>query len=220
MIELFQTAFSPVNIPLSTLLILIVVYWSTVILGVMDINFLDFDLPDAGLESDIDGDLDAEFDGSFMRSVLAFFYVGEIPIMIILSILILFMWMVSMIANHHLNPTGSLIIGFPIFIGNFIISLFACKFFTMPLKKIFNVFEVDANASRSVIGRICIVKTTKLVNQLGQAEVNSKGAPIVLNVMAQSGCTFVQGEEAVVVEKNKENGVYIIAPIDLEKKLC
>ena len=46
MIELIQAAFSPVNLVLTVPLLLMVLYWITVILGVLDVEFLNVDLPD------------------------------------------------------------------------------------------------------------------------------------------------------------------------------
>ena len=55
MIELISIAFSPLNIVFTVLLILIVLYWITVILGVLDVDLFDIDF-------DTDVDVDAEVD--------------------------------------------------------------------------------------------------------------------------------------------------------------
>ena len=226
MIDLIQTAFSPVNAVVTVLLILNVIYWITVILGVLDVDFLDIDLPDSGLEidSDIDVDVDAagEIDmelghDSILRSVLHFFYIGEVPIMLLLSILILSMWALCMLGNHHFNPSSSFLLAMPVYVISLIASLVICRIFAMPLKKIYNMFNKDYNAPRKVTGRICIITTTSVSDKMGQAEVKTKGAPIVLNVISDSKHVFHKGDEAVVVAKDKEKGIYTIAPLDLEK---
>ena len=226
MIDLIQTAFSPVNAVVTVLLILNVIYWITVILGVLDVDFLDIDLPDSGLEidSDIDVDVDAagEIDmelghDSILRSVLHFFYIGEVPIMLLLSILILSMWALCMLGNHHFNPSSSFLLAMPVYAISLIASLVICRIFAMPLKKIYNMFNKDYNAPRKVTGRICIITTTSVSDKMGQAEVKTKGAPIVLNVISDSKHVFHKGDEAVVVAKDKEKGIYTIAPLDLEK---
>jgi hypothetical protein len=220
MLDVFQTAFSPVNAVITVLLMMNVIYWITVILGVMDVDFLDFDLPDSGLDVDVDaaGEIDMELGHySILRSVLHFFYIGEVPIMLLLSILILSMWTLCMLGNHYFNARGSLLVALPVHAVSLISSLVICRIFAMPLKKIYDMFNKDCNAPRKVTGRICIVTTTSVSDKMGQAEVKTKGAPIVLNVISDSKHVFHKGDEAVVVAKDKEKGTYTIAPLDLEK---
>ncbi|MHC4119307.1 MAG: hypothetical protein ACYSWO_17565 [Planctomycetota bacterium] len=226
MTELIQTAFSPVNVVLTVMLILNVVYWLTVILGLLDVDFLDIELPDSGLEvdSDIDVDLDAEGDvdmdishDGILNSVLHFFYIGEVPIMLLISILILSMWTLCILGNHYFNPLNSFIAALPVYATSLVASLAICRVFAMPLKKIHEVFNKDYNAPKKVIGRICIVTTTSVSDKMGQAEVKTKGAPIVLNVVSDSEHVFHKSDEAVVVNKDKEKGIYTIAPLDLER---
>ena len=66
------------------------------------------------------------------------------------------------------------------------------------------MFKKDYNAPRDVKGRICKVITTQVSEKMGQAEVPTKGAPILLNVVANGDHVFHKGDEAVVVEKNEE----------------
>ena len=221
MLEILQEALMPVNAVFTILLLLVLLYWIMVILGALDVSFLDMDF-DADFDADVDFDIDADVDmdvggGGILRALLLFFYVGEVPVMIIVSLLALTMWVVSVTGNHYFNPAGSLILGLPIFAATLFISALACKVIIMPMRKMFSVFEKDSNAPKKVIGRICTVVTTELKDNLGQAEVSTKGAPILLNVMAQQGCVFHKGDEAVVLEKDDKKGIYIIAPVDLEK---
>ena len=226
MLDVIQTAFSPVNAVITVLLIMNVIYWLTVILGVMDVDLLDFDLPDSGFEIDSDIDVDVDAAGeidmelghySILRSVLHFFYIGEVPIMLLLSILILSMWALCMLGNHYFNAGSSLLVALPVHAVSLMLSLVICRIFAMPLKKIYNLFNKDCNAPKKVMGRICIVTTTLVSDKMGQAEVKTKGAPIVLNVISDSKHVFHKGDEAVVVAKDKEKGTYTIAPLDLEK---
>lgn len=214
---LLTAAFMPVNLVVTVLLILVVLYWLMVIIGALDIDLFDFDL-DADVDADVDVDVDADVaGGGFLRGFLDFLYIGEVPIMILFSILILCMWMISMAANQLLNPMGSMLIGFPIFFGNLFVSVFITKVLFMPFKNLIKSFNEDGNATKQVIGRICVVTTTLVSDKMGQAEMSSKGAPVLLNVVAEGEHVFHKGDEAVVTGKNSVNGVYTIAPVDLEK---
>jgi hypothetical protein len=228
MIEVFQAAFSPVNLVVTVLLILNLIYWITVILGALDVDFLDVELFDSGLDAgpdvDVDMDVDAEGDldldmsqHSVLRSIMHFFYVGEVPIMLLSSILILSMWTLCMFGNHYFNPGSSFLLAVPVYAASLVGSLFICRIFAMPLKKVYDMFNKDYNAPRKVMGRICTVVTTSVSDKMGQAEVKTKGAPIVLNVVSDGERVFHKGDEAVIVGRDSEKGTYTIAPLDLEK---
>lgn len=216
MVELIQAAFSPVNLVFTVLLILIVTYWVTVIIGVMDVELFDVDLPDGDVDLDAEGNIDAEGSGMF-RSILQFFYVGEVPIMLLFSILILSIWAMGMIGNHYFNPANLMILALPVYGVSLIASLFVCKVIAMPIKKFYDMFNKDYNAPRKTMGRICTVVTSTVSDQMGQAEVKTRGAPIILNVVSDSDHVFHKGDEAVIVAHDKERGIYKIAEINLEK---
>ncbi|MBN1362778.1 MAG: DUF1449 family protein [Sedimentisphaerales bacterium] len=221
MAEFITAAFSPVNVLFTALLLLIGLYWITVILGVLDVNLFDIDLPDSGLEGDLDADAGADVDAEglgIFRSILHFFYIGEVPTMLLISVLVLSLWAFSMLGNYYFNPSGSLLVALPIFLVNLVVSAFVMKVCGLPLQRLYAMLNKDYNAPGDVIGRICKVTTLHVTqDRMGQAEVPTKGAPIVLNVLSQDDHEFVRGEEAVVVAKDSERGTYLIAPVDLEK---
>src|SRR5688500_13547879 len=99
MTEFVETAFAGVNVVYTTLLIIVLIYWCIVILGLLDIDSFD-------LDADVGGDLDVDAGaaghaGGF--SWLAFFNVGEVPIMFFASIVVLTMWVVSLQINLWLD---------------------------------------------------------------------------------------------------------------------
>ena len=250
--ELIQWAFSPVNVLFTGLLILVVLYWVTVILGALDIHIFDVDVSDSGghdvdvgdIGHDVDvdvGDMGHDVDAGgadhdvgaevdhhgaeavdagpgLWHSVLLFFGVGRVPMMVLVSVLVLSLWFVSMVANYYLNPGQSMLLSAPIFAANVFVSLMVLKTVSVPLRGLFKLFMTDANAPRPVIGRICIVITSRVSDRLGQAEVRGKGAPIVLNCRGDEGRVLKKGDEAIVVGLDKATGVYLIAPVELEKR--
>jgi hypothetical protein len=212
-VELLHMSLMPANIGATVFLAMILAYWLTVLLGALDLDFLDFDL-DADVDADLGSDLDVSvgvFDG-----MLAFFYLGKIPLMILLSIFALCLWVISIIANGYLNPSGSLALGLPLAVGNLIVSPFICKVICAPLARFFMALKKDPNAPADVMGRICRVTTSQVSAKMGQAEVSTSGAPILLNVVADGDHVFKKGDEAVVIGKDEKKGVHIIAPVNLE----
>jgi len=218
MSELLDVALMPANLVFTVLLGLVLLYWIMVILGALDFDFLDIDFDTDG-DVDVDMDADADMDiqgGGVLRSVLEFFYVGEIPVMVLVSVFALCLWVISVLANYYINPKGSLLLSLPILAGNLIVSCMLVKIMAVPLRKLFKSLEADPNATRNVMGRICKIVTTEVTNgRIGQGEIQSKGAPVLLNVMAESDHVFHKDDEALIVGQNKETGVYIIAPVDL-----
>ena len=220
MSELLHVAFMPENLVFTVLLLLVLVYWIMVILGALDFDFLDIDFDtDADVDMDVDMDAEADMDfqgGGFLRSVLEFFYVGEVPVMVLVSIFALSAWVVSILGNYYLNPKGSLLLLAPILVGNVIVSCMLVKIAAVPLRKLFKSLDTDPNATRSVMGRICRIVTTEVTStRIGQGEVTGKGAPVLLNVLAEGDHVFHKDDEAVITGKNKETGVYRVAPVDL-----
>lgn len=212
--EVLTEAVMPMNLVFTVMLGLVVIYWIMVILGALDVDFLDIDFDS---DVDIDADADVDFEGGgALRGLLEFFYVGEIPVMVLFSVLVLSLWTISVLTNHYVNPAGSMLIALPLAAGNLFVSCIVLKIIGVPLSRFFKSFETDANASRPVIGRICKIVTTEISgDRLGQGEMSSKGAPILINVKAEAGNVFKKGDEAVVLSKDPETGVYTIGPVDL-----
>ncbi|MBN1817348.1 MAG: DUF1449 family protein [Sedimentisphaerales bacterium] len=226
--EFIQAAFSGPNLLFTIFLLLMFLYWIMVIFGALDLGFLNVDA-DADADIDLDADADADMhldlegdadigDGGFLDGFLAFFYIGTIPFMVLLSVLALCMWSISILANWYLNPGGSVIVGFPIALGNVIVSVLICKVICFPLARFFAMFRKDYNAPRAVLGRIGRVITTEIsTGRMGQVEVSTDGAPIVLNAVTDGSHVFHKGDEVVIVKKEETKGVYTVAPVNLEE---
>ena len=157
--ELINAAFLPANLFFTLMLLMVCLYWVSVILGALDLDFLDVDF-DTDAELDLDLDVDGVVDigaagAGLFEGLLAFFYFGKIPVMILMSITILSMWTISMYANSFVNPTGNFILGIPVGLGSFFGSFFVCKIVCMPLARFFAMLKKDYNAPKAVKGRIC-----------------------------------------------------------------
>lgn len=220
MIEFVTAAFAPANALFTVLLLVLGLYWLLVILGALDIDLFHVELPNGDLDAgaDVDAEAGGAMDGvgpGLFRSVLHFFYVGEVPTMLLASIMVLSLWTFSMLGNHYLNPEGSGAMALAIFIGNFAVSTVVLKFVALPLRRFYLILNKDYNAPADVVGSVCTIVTTRVTAQkMGQAEVATKGTPLLLNVLARDGHAFQKGQEAVVVAKDDAKGVYRIAPVE------
>jgi hypothetical protein len=230
MTEFFTAAFAPVNVLFTALLLVVGLYWILVILGTLDIDLFHIHLPHGGTDFHVDGHVDVGHDvgghadghvegiePGIGHSILHFFYLGEVPTMLLVSIMVLSLWTFSMLGNHYLNPEGSMAMALAIFVGNFAISTVVLKFVALPLRTFYFILNKDYNAPGDVVGKVCQVVTTHVTREkMGQAEVPTKGAPLLLNVLAHDDHVFSRGEQALVVERDAAKGTYRIAPVKLE----
>jgi len=233
MTEFITAAFAPPNVLFTVLLLVCGLYWIMVILGVLDVDLFHIDVFDGGpdIHADLDLGADVHVDGDFHaetdidgvepgigHAILHFFYVGELPTMLLVSIMVLSLWAFSMLGDFYLNPEHSGTMAVAIAFGDLAVSTVVLRFVALPLRRLYILLNKDYNAPGDVVGRTCKVVTTHVTHEkIGQAEVPTKGAPILLNVLARDAREFKKGDEAVVVKKDGDKGIYLIAPIELER---
>lgn len=213
MIEVFQASFSPINLFYTIFLILMLLYWFTVILGALDVGFLDFDIDlDADVDVDVDVDMDADVEGGgvdagWFAAVLSFFNFGRIPFMIIMSFLALSMWMFSILTNHYFGQ-GSVGFALAMALPNLCVGLVATKLITSPLVPIFDKLDGSVEPV-DYIGQVCTIKLPASSTQLGQAEVSYEDSPLLINVKIKPDQSdpVLKGDQALVVGK-EDNGKF------------
>ncbi len=210
--ELLQLSVSAANLPFTILLGLVLLYWIGVILGALDIELFDLGLAVEG-GTDIDADAGALGGGGI--ALLQFFHVGTVPLSILLSFFILSLWIISIVANYYLG-SGSLLVVLLLLVPNVIASLFLTKLFTLPIRAIFRRLESESHEHEVVVGKICTVKTSRVDPRTGQAEVATGGAPLLLNVRTRGDEVLERGDEAIIVDYDTRDRVYMVRKLDIE----
>jgi hypothetical protein len=233
MIELYREAISPPNLLYTLLLGIVLIYWLTVILGALDLDFLDFDLDtdidvDVDLDVDVDVDMDVDTDvdvdadtdvdagggpGFFIQSA-AFFNVGSIPFMIFLSVLFLSMWTCSVLANYYIGNAYSWFF-WAFLIPNFIGSLFITKVLTMPFKSFHSKVNQEVISKKDLVGKICKVTLMASPDKSGQAEINFDDQNFRINVRSTGKESISKGSQAIIVEYDPDKNYYLISPFDI-----
>ena len=219
MMEFVQLCLTPVNVMFSLLLIGVFIYWGLFILGAVGLDLMDLDL-DLDLDSDVDTDINAtggQSSSSAFVSFLRFFNVGDVPMMVLLSVLIFSLWAVSIISNFYFNPGFSVLISVALFIPNFIASLFVTKVMTIPFCRLFHQANLGISAPTQILGKTCVITTSEVTPKFGQAQITQDGPPITLNVRCSDGSSFSKGDEAVITGHDKDTDTYQVVPFDLEK---
>lgn len=209
LIEFGQAAFHVVNLPATLLLLLVAIYWITVIVGVLDLSTLDIDLPD------MDGDVEmgGEVAHPAMDAFFEYFNIKHVPISIFVTFFALPFWAVSMILNELLHSRQVPILGLLVFAVNLGLSLHVAKALTWPMVPIFKQMKKDVSSKRELVGSRVVVTSSKADANFGQADIVEDGVPITLNVRTE-GEELLKGTEAVILHHNPEKDIYIISPME------
>jgi len=211
--ELIQLALHPFNIVYTMLLMISVLYWLTVIIGVLDINTLDFDL-DLDVDSDLEIDADIDADGEMnaaggIGGILQFFNFGKLPFMLIMTILTLSTWTISMLTNYHLG--GSTGFALAMIFPNLFVSLLITKAITTPLIPVFQRLDSGVEPIDYIgkTGRLTIPANTE---RIGQMEVIVDESPLLVNVImaSQQDESMAKGDEVVILGRSEERACYLI----------
>ena len=204
---LFEFALSGVNLIPTILLGLVIVYWITVILGLIDIDVLDFDI-------DLDLDVADGFDGS--QGLLAFLNLKDVPVMIVVSVFALVFWISSMLLGFLPIRPGGWMNGLCM-IPAVLISILLTKAATNPMKKLFQRDEKELMYQDTpIIGQIAVMNCSLDGDRLGQAEIMRDGASILIHVKADIiGETF-QKQEHVYVTRRDDSGIYYIVKCQIK----
>jgi hypothetical protein len=211
--ELIEITTQGFNLPITILLIMMLIYWLSVIFGLLDIDLFQFDLDvqvdaDGTIDMNANGDMDVEAGGSF-ASVLLYFNIGTVPVTVWLSFLIFTCWILTILETYYFNPGRLFIIGAAFAIPNLIAGMYVAKFACIPLKKVFSAMDSKAVTNRSLIGKRAIVSSSKIDKTFGQIQLKTDGAPITLNARTISETDIPKGA-IVVLTKEIEPGTFIV----------
>ncbi len=184
------------------------------------IGFLDMDSFDVDVDIDVDMDVDVDVDGpevgtagsvSWLNSVLIFFNLGQIPLMIFLSFLALPMWIASVATNYFLH-NDNFLISLLLLVPIFIVSLFISKILTTPFVKLFSTLTKGDVSIKSFIGKICRVNLVAKEDKKGQAELKMDGSSYLINTTTQKGVMISKGENALIIDYDENENCYLIEP--------
>ena len=210
-VEFFSFCFSWSNLLYSLILVVAVLYWSLVALGTLDLDFLEFDLDYPDLEAE--GALDS-LESSAMLGFLEWFNIGKVPLTIILSIAILFTWVLGIYSSFLLPELGTLIHNL-FFIPYFFVALLLAKYTTNPLRSVFIALGASANQAKNV-GSVGVLTADLAPGEISQLEVKIEGSPMKVNVKLAGQEKLEKGQQAIVISKDqtKGNNVYFVEPFD------
>lgn len=193
------------TLPATVLVGLCLLYWLSVILGVMDFDFLDFDL-DFEIGTEGASILDFGFIG------LRFLNIGEVPVMLWLSLFSLSMWMLSINFDSKVE-INTLLDYLPLALRNMGVSLVVTKLITQPFKGYFKF--TPPNEIETLLGQACHVTSSTVTERFGQAELETEGAPLKLHIRSEDE-TIQKGDLVRLTNYNTEKQVFYVVKINQE----
>jgi hypothetical protein len=182
-------------------------YWLLVAIGALEAQH--------GLETDTDADGDLDLDGhlgSWLSGVVHFINLGEVPIMVMLSVLALCLWTGSLIANFYFTDHQALL-ALACLVPNFLLSVLATRYLTLPLKQLFRMVRRAEGDEAPLVGRPCRITTSSANPSFGQAEVETGGAPLLIDVRTLDGVTLPRGTNAVIFRADVEQRIYYVVEV-------
>ena len=205
--ELLDFSVTGVNWIPTGMLLFCLVYWITVILGLFDMDTLDFDV-DLDVEVEVEAEIGAPANGfAWLNNVLVFFNLKYIPFMVWLTFLALPVWVgtvyITWLFGLH-SFLGGLVVYLPALFGG----LFLAKFLTWPLVKVFKALE--ENVPKDAVGKIGISKTSLEGSKKGQVEVATDGNPVLVMARAAEGKIINKGEQVLVIQFLEEENLYLV----------
>ena len=207
--EIIELSFEGMNYPFTILLVLVLLYWVTVFLGLLDLEFLDFNIEaDVDLGNDVDVDVCNDVDGGigdfmFLNNILEFLNIRYVPLMFFLSFFALSGWFVSIIGNRLLGD--NFILGLVLFLPNIVFSALIGKFFTQPFVKVFKKMKTQEMELRNAVGKIVTVTLGADDNKIGQGEIEVDNVTELIMFKCTAGTSLLKGNKALVIEMIDDN---------------
>src|SRR5262249_6408839 len=102
------------------------------------------------------GDKAGDLGAGFLIHALGFLNIGKVPLMFVISVLSLCLWVGSLIANHYFTG-GSAVLALAALVPNFILSVIATRYITMPFRPVFRMINREREDKIPVVGQHCTI---------------------------------------------------------------
>ncbi|HSR52097.1 MAG TPA: hypothetical protein VLV83_14795 [Acidobacteriota bacterium] len=218
----------------TVLLGLCLLYWLTVILGALDLDLFDSLLglegAEGALESlealdavdaveavdavDAAGGADAAdaASGGFLDSL----GIGGVPVLISLTFLSLFGWMVSYLGMRLVDDPawvlGGAVTAGLVLLVSLGLGMLGAVVAVRPMRRFFNT--PDARTHSSLVGSICTIATSSVDAEFGQAEIDDSGAGLLVQVRCGAGNQLKRGDKALIFDYDPKKQAFRVEPLE------
>lgn len=228
MIEFFNETVNAVNLPVTVIMIMVLLYWLLVIAGVLGLDTIDFDLDsDVALDADVGVDTDTSFSGSsltanegVLRALFEFFYLGEVPLVIIGTFFMFFLWCATFVTNHYFNADLSILIMLLFLVPNIVVCLLLTRYSMIPFAILFRPTGREDTSRSDMVGMIGMVTTSQVTEKFGELTIpRHNDSELVINVRTQPGTKLAKGDAAKIISYNNNDGTFLVELSKWENKV-
>ncbi|TCI90029.1 OB-fold-containig protein [Tenacibaculum sp. M341] len=236
---LTDIVFSQVNITLTILVIILVVYWLITMISGVDFDLdvdVDIDVDvDMDVDIDTDVDLDTGIEGGnidfhdvantevnkedivgnrkkplkWWQVLLIYFNFVGLPFMFTFTSWIFVWWIITTLSTT-LTHSFNNTFGFVIMLGAFFPSLIVNKIVTTPFKSFFKNLNQDGDKPTELIGRKGISLSNIKENKLGSAEVKADGNILNINIKSLNGKEIKYKASILVIKQSSDKTFYYV----------
>lgn len=212
----------------SVLLGLCLLYWLTVILGALDLDLFDsllgLDGAEGALESlealeavdavEAAGGADAAeaASGGFLDAL----GIGGVPVLISLTFMALFGWTVSYLGMRLLDDPawvlGGAVTGGLVLLVSFGLGLLGAVVAVRPMRRFFTT--PDARTHSSLVGSVCTITTRSVDAGFGQAEIDDRGAGLLVQVRCGGENQLKRGDKALIFDYDSKKQAFKVEPLE------
>ena len=231
MANLFNILFSEVNLVLTILLIILLLYWVFSIIGGLDYD-VDFDV-----EVDLDPAIDAgsTMDGGNMdfldlsnaelnqedvigkrrrplkwwQVFLIYFNFVGLPFMFTFTCWI-FIWWFMTVLTTAVTYSYDNYFGFAIMLIALFPALVVNKVFTTPFKGFFKNLNKDGDAPIDYLGRKALLLSSISEDRMGNAEVKVEGSTMSIYVKSLTGEPLTYGSSVLIIKRSADHNYYLV----------
>ncbi|WKV12017.1 OB-fold-containig protein [Marivirga harenae] len=202
--NLINIALAPANFILTMLAALMVFYWLLIIF-----TGLDFDFANADVDAD-SGAIDAgEIESpGFWNSFLSFFYIGELPVMFIITIVVFCMWLINVNITAILGIENNLF-GFLLYIPGLIVSMLITKVVAKPFVKLYAQFNHKGEVAIDFIGKTGKVLSPIGSDKIGQLEIQVNGDIIKVYAKSIDNEPVAFNETVIILEESPDKKYFL-----------
>ncbi|MGJ8683822.1 MAG: hypothetical protein ACSHWW_04325 [Nonlabens sp.] len=230
----FNILFSEVNITLTVLLIILILYWCATMLTGIDFD-LDIDV-DIDVDVDADVDLDTGIEGGNMdfqdvanaevdrehvvnkrtrklkwwQIFLIYFNFVGLPFMFTFTFWVFLWWLISILTT---SITGSYenSFGFVIVLAAIIPALILTKIMTTPFKSFFKHLNKDGDKAVDFLGRKALLLSSISGDKLGNAEVMADGNVMSIYVKSLDGSELRFRESVLIIKQSDDKNYFLVS---------
>ncbi len=192
--EFVATVFSFPAMVCTFALIVVAIFWLCVLVGA-----LDHDAFDTGAGADALG-------------------LGGVPVTVGVSLLVAVSWALStsggiLLRRADLPPSGNLVAGAGVLVASVAVSWAATRMLVRPLRHL--VPDEPGPSRHDLVGRTCTIRTGRVDEHFGQAEVATRdGGTAIVQVRRSGTDTFEAGATGLLYAYDDTGEFFWVAPFD------